>query len=102
MVTESEAADLAQRILAAAVDDIDGSERPGQTAMARAVTDSLDSGEHLLVQAGTGTGKSLGYLAPVLGYLTQHPKARIVISTATLALQDQLAKFDIPDRKSVV
>src|SRR3712207_7392051 len=43
-----------------------GHERPGQVEMADAIASSLSSGRHLLVQAGTGTGKSLGYLAPVL------------------------------------
>ncbi|MBA3529364.1 MAG: ATP-dependent DNA helicase, partial [Propionibacteriaceae bacterium] len=64
--------------------------------MADAVADTLDSGRHLLVQAGTGTGKSLGYLAPALIRLTQRPADRILIATATLALQSQLANNDIP------
>ncbi|HYP46864.1 MAG TPA: ATP-dependent DNA helicase [Propionibacteriaceae bacterium] len=63
--------------------------------MADAVADALDSGRHLLVQAGTGTGKSLGYLAPVLIRLTESSE-RILIATATLALQSQLAANDIP------
>ena len=54
------------------------------------------SGRHLLVQAGTGTGKSLGYLAPALVRLAQQPTERIVVATATLALQSQLANNDIP------
>ncbi|HEX8487338.1 MAG TPA: ATP-dependent DNA helicase [Propionibacteriaceae bacterium] len=82
-------------MLSAAVSEIDGQERPGQVAMADAVADSLQSGRHLLVQAGTGTGKSLGYLAPVLMRLT-HTSDRILIATATLALQSQLANNDIP------
>ncbi|HEY5822433.1 MAG TPA: ATP-dependent DNA helicase [Propionibacteriaceae bacterium] len=64
--------------------------------MADAISDALGSGRHLLVQAGTGTGKSLGYLAPTLVWLTQHRQDRIVIATATLALQSQLAHNDIP------
>ncbi|MFL6063741.1 MAG: ATP-dependent DNA helicase [Friedmanniella sp.] len=63
--------------------------------MADAVEDSLATGRHLLVQAGTGTGKSLGYLAPVLVRLAGS-RERIVIATATLALQSQLADNDIP------
>ncbi|MBK8446396.1 MAG: ATP-dependent DNA helicase [Micropruina sp.] len=63
--------------------------------MAAAVAESL-VGDHLLVQAGTGTGKSLGYLAPALAHLTRAPGDRIVIATATLALQAQLARKDIP------
>ena len=83
-------------MLAAAVEGIHGSERPGQVEMADAIADSLDTGRHLLVQAGTGTGKSLGYLAPALIRLAQKSTDRIVVATATLALQSQLANNDIP------
>lgn len=85
-----------RQVLASAVAAINGSERVGQVAMADAIAESLRSGEHLLVQAGTGTGKSLGYLAPVLISLTESKCERIVIATATLALQRQLATNDIP------
>jgi ATP-dependent DNA helicase DinG len=85
-----------RQVLAAAVEGIHGSERPGQVEMADAIADSLETGRHLLVQAGTGTGKSLGYLAPVLIRLAQRSSDRIVIATATLALQSQLANNDIP------
>src|SRR6187200_2517635 len=64
--------------------------------MADAIAASLESDHHLLVQAGTGTGKSLGYLAPALLWLVRNPSERIVIGTATLALQSQLANNDIP------
>ena len=64
--------------------------------MAAEVARTIETGEHLLVQAGTGTGKSLGYLAPALAHLAEHPDQRIVIATATLALQTQLATKDIP------
>ncbi|HWJ53723.1 MAG TPA: ATP-dependent DNA helicase [Propionibacteriaceae bacterium] len=64
--------------------------------MADAIASAFESGRHLLVQAGTGTGKSLGYLAPALVRLAQHPEQRIVVATATLALQSQLANADIP------
>lgn len=83
-------------VLAAAVNAIGGAERPGQVAMADAIAESLESGHHLLVQAGTGTGKSLGYLAPALLWLVRNPGKRIVVATATLALQSQLANNDIP------
>lgn len=83
-------------VLAAAVEAIGGTERPGQVAMADAIAECLDSDHHLLVQAGTGTGKSLGYLAPALLWLVRHPNKRIVVTTATLALQSQLANNDIP------
>lgn len=64
--------------------------------MAEEISRTLSSGEHLLVQAGTGTGKSLGYLAPVLAHLAEDSESRVVIATATLALQAQLATKDIP------
>ena len=65
--------------------------RPGQAEMAEAVANALETGRHLVVAAGTGTGKSLGYLVPsVLA------DKRVVIATATKALQDQLASKDLP------
>ena len=87
--------DLAGRILERAISGIDGGKRPGQVAMMTAVADSLEEGTHLLVQAGTGTGKSLGYLAPVLARIVERGEV-IVVATATLALQAQLAGSDIP------
>lgn len=83
-------------ILSTAVEAIGGAPRAGQVAMADAVGRAFDRGEHLLVQAGTGTGKSLGYLAPALDHLARHPDSRVVVATATLALQAQLAHADIP------
>src|SRR3954469_11422344 len=62
--------------------------------MAEAVGDALTDHEHLLVQAGTGTGKSLAYLVPAL----LHDR-RVVVATATLALQHQLVARDIPARR---
>lgn len=87
---------LSDAILAAAVAAIGGVARPGQAQMAHEVGQTLAGGEHLLVQAGTGTGKSLGYLAPALASLVENPESRVVIATATLALQAQLAGKDIP------
>lgn len=89
-------ADLPAAILAAAIERIGGEVRPGQTEMVAAVAATLPGGEHLLIQAGTGTGKSLGYLAPAFAHLVQHPEERVVVATATLALQAQLATKDIP------
>lgn len=85
-----------QAALAHAVAAIGGSARDGQQIMADAVAASLDAGDHLLVQAGTGTGKSLGYLVPALLRVSQHVDERIIVATATLALQAQLATKDIP------
>jgi len=68
-----------------------GEERPGQVEMARAVARAIDEQRHLVVQAGTGTGKSIAYLVPVL-----LAGKRVVVATATKALQDQLADKDLP------
>ncbi|WP_439654872.1 ATP-dependent DNA helicase [Tessaracoccus palaemonis] len=84
-------------ILAAAVGTIGGQARPGQQLMADAVAEAIVDGTHLLVQAGTGTGKSLGYLAPALARIIDSgDRDRVVVATATLALQAQLATKDIP------
>lgn len=76
-----------------------GSEpRAGQLQMARAVADALEAGEappRLLVQAGTGTGKSLAYLVPAALHAVATGEA-VVIATATLALQKQLVDRDLP------
>lgn len=84
------------QVLDTAVAGIKGAERPGQHQMSAAITEAFAAGEHLLVQAGTGTGKSLGYLAPSLVALAQGELERVVVATATLALQSQLAHKDIP------
>ena len=62
--------------------------------MAEAVNSAMEDGSHLLVQAGTGTGKSLGYLVPALLHAMED--RRVVVSTATLALQSQLVDRDVP------
>ncbi len=80
-----------REVLAAAVEQLGGEERPGQVAMAEAVAAAMEDKRHLLVQAGTGTGKSLGYLVPALLH-----RDRVVVATATLALQHQLVERDIP------
>ncbi|NTW38890.1 MAG: ATP-dependent DNA helicase [Cellulomonadaceae bacterium] len=63
--------------------------------MARAVADAIDRHEHLLVQAGTGTGKSLGYLVPAVRHAVLSDE-KVVVSTATLALQRQVMTRDLP------
>ena len=83
-------------ILDAAVASIGGSAREGQVAMCAEVSRAFESGEHVLVQAGTGTGKSLGYLAPAFAHVLNAPESRVVVATATLALQTQLATKDVP------
>jgi len=69
--------------------------RPGQVKMARAVTRALNDGLRLMVEAGTGTGKSLAYLVPAAMHAVQNGR-RVVISTHTIALQDQLVNKDVP------
>ncbi len=87
-------------LLKAAVAGIGGAQRPGQVAMADAVHHAMQSGQHLAVQAGTGTGKSLAYLVPAVRHaLTGSGTGKggtVVISTATIALQRQLIERDLP------
>jgi ATP-dependent DNA helicase DinG len=71
-------------------------QRPEQVEMLRAVTDALSRGKHLMVEAGTGVGKSFAYLIPAALWGLQN-STRVVISTNTINLQDQLIKKDIPD-----
>ncbi len=66
-------------------------DRPGQRAMAEHVAEAVTSGKHLVVQAGTGTGKTLAYLVPAI-----LSGKRTIVATATKALQDQLASKDLP------
>jgi ATP-dependent DNA helicase DinG len=110
-----------EELLALAVAGLAGEPREGQLAMARAAWHSIESGEHLLVQAGTGTGKSLAYLVPAIRHAVVNdvapksdasdtraanavdsadelPRARgpVVVATATIALQRQLVERDLP------
>ncbi|MDR1187379.1 MAG: ATP-dependent DNA helicase, partial [Bifidobacteriaceae bacterium] len=82
-------------LLRAAVQELGGSRRDGQERMARAVWQALADQRHLLVQAGTGTGKSLAYLVPSLAYAMEED-AKVVVATATLALQRQIMERDLP------
>ena len=83
--------------LDAAVSAIGGEPREGQIEMAEAVANALSDRHHLLVQAGTGTGKSLAYLVPAL----VHGK-KVLVATATLALQRQLVERDLPKIKGAL
>ncbi|CAB4823200.1 unannotated protein [freshwater metagenome] len=80
-----------RKALDAAIEAIGGTSREGQIEMAEAVANALSDRHHLMVQAGTGTGKSLAYLVPAL----VHGK-RVLVATATLALQRQLVERDLP------
>lgn len=65
--------------------------RAGQIVLAREIADTIEAGEHLVAEAGTGIGKTLAYLVPILS-----AGCRAVVSTATLTLQDQLYERDLP------
>lgn len=80
-----------RQALDAAVTAIGGQPREGQIEMAEAVANALTDRHHLMVQAGTGTGKSLAYLVPALVH-----GRKVLIATATLALQRQLVERDLP------
>jgi len=82
-------------LLAIAVAALGGSDRSGQQEMAAAVAQAFETGEHLVVQAGTGTGKSLAYLIPAIVRAVSD-EAAVVVSTATIALQRQLVDRDLP------
>jgi len=73
----------------------DYEERPAQERMMREVSQSLNDEKHLVIEAGTGTGKSLGYLIPSIHYALQH-KEKVVVSTHTINLQEQLRQKELP------
>lgn len=75
--------------------------RPGQVAMAEAVLRAFEENRHLIVEAGTGTGKTLAYLVPAIAAATKR-KQRIIISTGTKNLQEQLMEKDIPFLQDVL
>ena len=82
-------------LLRTAVSAMGGTHREGQVEMTRRVATALRKRRHLLVQAGTGTGKSLAYLVPAIVHALDAEKP-VLISTATLALQAQIVGRDIP------
>lgn len=82
-------------LLDTAVMALAGKRRDGQVRMATAVANAIDTGEHLAVQAGTGTGKSLAYLVPAIRHAVDSGDT-VVVSTATIALQRQLVERDLP------
>jgi ATP-dependent DNA helicase DinG len=90
----SKAHDL-DALLDAAVQGIGGVRRAGQAEMVHAVADAIAKREHLLVQAGTGTGKSLAYLIPAVVHAFDSGRPSMV-ATATLTLQAQIVDFDMP------
>lgn len=82
-------------LLSEAVTALGGTERAGQVRMAEAVQRAIRTGEHLAVQAGTGTGKSLAYLVPAIRHAVDREQT-VVVATATIALQRQLVDRDLP------
>ncbi len=84
-----------RELLTTAVTALGGTQREGQVRMADAVDTAIRTGEHLAVQAGTGTGKSLAYLVPAIRHAVER-EATVVVSTATIALQRQLVDRDLP------
>ncbi|MBC7878223.1 MAG: 3'-5' exoribonuclease [Anaerolineales bacterium] len=76
-------------------------QRPEQVDMLKAVTNALSNGNHLLVEAGTGVGKSFAYLVPAAMFAVAN-NTRVVVSTNTINLQDQLIKKDIPDLQAAL
>ena len=83
------------QILDSVVEDLGGVRRDGQVQMVELVMDALKESGHLLVQAGTGTGKSIGYLVPAMSWSVDTGD-RVIVSTATLALQRQIVRQDAP------
>ncbi len=75
--------------------------RGGQIKMAEAVFKAFEENKHLIVEAGTGTGKTLAYLVPAIAYALKHNK-RVIISTGTKNLQEQLMEKDIPFLQKVM
>jgi ATP-dependent DNA helicase DinG len=75
--------------------------RPEQVEMLKRVTNALSYGNHLMVEAGTGVGKSFAYLVPAAYFSTQN-NTRVVVSTNTINLQDQLIKKDLPNLKAAL
>ncbi len=69
--------------------------RPEQIAMAEAVDRAFRAGRHLVVEAGTGVGKSFAYLVPAI-HLATREKRRVLLSTYTISLQEQLVEKDLP------
>src|SRR5947209_3534603 len=76
--------------------------RPEQLQMAEAVAQAIADKSHLMVEAGTGVGKSFAYLVPAIQAATASKDCRVVVSTHTISLQEQLVKKDIPFLQSVM
>ena len=93
--SESEFEYKALAVLEAVVNELGGQRRSGQEEMVRGIAHMLEKTGHLIVQAGTGTGKSFAYLVPALLWCVERDR-KIIVSTATLALQRQIMLHDAP------
>ncbi|HEV3237369.1 MAG TPA: DEAD/DEAH box helicase, partial [Gemmataceae bacterium] len=76
--------------------------RPQQMDMAHAVEQAIAAKKHLIVEAGTGVGKSFAYLIPAIEAALANKECRVVISTNTISLQEQLVQKDIPFLQSIL
>src|SRR6516162_11702437 len=76
--------------------------RPQQLDMAEAVAQAITDKHHLMVEAGTGVGKSFAYLVPAVLAALAEKECRVVVSTHTISLQEQLIHKDIPFLQSVL
>src|SRR5438067_1624141 len=76
--------------------------RPQQIDMAEAVADAIADKRHLMVEAGTGVGKSFSYLIPAVLAALERKECRVVVSTHTISLQEQLVRKDIPFLQGVI
>ena len=76
--------------------------RGEQLDMAAAVADAIADGNHLMVEAGTGVGKSFAYLVPAIQAALEDKEFRVIVSTHTISLQEQLLRKDIPFLQSVI
>src|SRR3982750_4821657 len=70
--------------------------RPQQLELAEAVAQAIADRKHLMAEAGTGVGKSFAYLVPALLAAQEAPDCRVVVSTHTIHLQEQLIRKDLP------
>ena len=95
MADAAPSTDLAEA-LSAVVEAIGGEEREGQLLMAQTVASALTGNGHAIVQAGTGTGKSVGYLVPAALHAVSPDGGPVIVATATLALQNQLVDRELP------
>src|SRR6516225_8317915 len=77
-------------------------ERPQQLQMAEAVADAIAGRHHLMVEAGTGVGKSFAYLVPAIQAAQADRERRVVVSTHTIGLQEQLIRKDLPFLRDVL